>query len=140
MIKLRKLYARRFQFSVRSLVGRSVVTNVTLLNMARLNVVLRRITWLRMRLGNMGLLGVGLGNRLGMLLDVMLLAALLNLVEGSSNSMHETKEVSIWFLSLCGVVTYVLRIARIKVPQGKLQLSSVVLELFWKTPEIPCVS
>ena len=135
MLETRTLCPRYVYFGLKSLVGCSVVTNMTLLDMAGFNVVLSGIAWLRMGLDVRAVV-----NRLGMLLNVMLLAALLNLVEGSSNSMHETKEVSIQFLSLCGVVTYVLRIARIKVPQGKLQLSSVVLELFWKTPEIPCAS
>jgi hypothetical protein len=94
MLEMRTFYPRYLHFGMNTLVGCSVVTNVTLLDMAGLNVVLSGIAWLRMGLGNMGLLSVGLVNRLGMLLDVMLLAALLNLVEGSSNSMHESAKNS----------------------------------------------
>ena len=124
---------------------------MTLLNMARLNVVLRRVTWLRMGLGNMGVMRMGLRdigrldvrvlvNRLRVLFNVMLPAALTNLVEASSDKVQNTNEFSTKTPRLCGVVTYVLIMARMKVPQGKLQLSSVVLGSFRKTPEIPCAS
>jgi hypothetical protein len=83
-------------FNVRSLVGRPVVANVTLLDMARLNVLLCGITLLSMGLRNVGLLDIRVFvNRLRVLLDVMLPAALTDLVEGSSDKVHNTREVSL---------------------------------------------
>lgn len=146
MIETRTSDPTRLQFSVKSLVGRRAVSNMTLLNMARLNVVRRRVTWLRTRLLSVVMRDVGrldvrvLVNRLRVLFNVMLPAALTNLVEASSDKVQNTKEFSTKTLRVCEVVTYVLIIARMKVPQGKLQLSSVVLGSFWKTPEIPCAS
>ena len=119
---------------------------MTLLNMARLNVVRRRVTWLRMGLLSVVMRDVVrldvrvLVNRLRVLFNVMLPAALTNLMEASSDKVQNTKEFSTKIPRVCEAVTYVLIIARMKVPQGKLQLSSVMLGSFWKTPEIPCAS
>jgi hypothetical protein len=91
--------------NVKSLVGCPVVAKVTLLdmtrlhmtllNMARLDVLLCGIAWLSMGLGDMGVLV----NRLRVLLNVVLLAALTDLVEGSSDKMHKTREVSKYILN-----------------------------------------
>jgi len=71
VVENRKSCPTSLHFGVKSLVGRSVVTDVGLLDV---RVV---VNWLRV------------------LLDVMLLTALTDLVEGSSDKVHETREVSL---------------------------------------------
>jgi hypothetical protein len=95
VVENRKLCPISLHFRVESLVGRPVVTNVALLDMTRLNVLLCGITLLSMGLRNVGLLDIRVFvNRLRVLLDVMLPAALTDLVEGSSDKVHNSAENS----------------------------------------------
>jgi hypothetical protein len=122
--------------------------------MTFLDMSLWGITWLSMSLGNVSLASMSLRNMslsnmawllarvLGrVFLDVVFLAALTDFVEGCSDSMEKTaSNVSVCVMNTVETVTYVLKMAKMNVPQGKLQLSSVVSELFPKTPCTPRVS
>jgi hypothetical protein len=72
-------------------------------------------------------LSLSISGRTLLVIEPVLAAVILDLMERSSDSMENTKELVLAWEYFCskGIMTYVLTIAKTNVPQGRLHVSSL---------------